>query len=242
MRWLGRLFARRDPGGEAEPTDAGAHQEMGATWPTGQDTGHPYRRAERTGRVLAILLGLSLGVNALQAGLIGLMLPLKAYVPYFLQTRPFREAVVRVRPLTQEGHPLRVATATWIREWVRRREEILPDSRAMTANVRWVRARATVPVFERFTGKRDAVVEAMRGGFTRQVTIHDVVRQSRGFYLVSFATRDARDGEVVDQQNWNAAMRVDYRAVDLTVETIDDESAVNPFGFTVTSYRPRKAG
>ncbi len=232
MRWW-----RQDPPVARELSATG--EPMGTSWPRGYDTGDEARRSKFVGRWFAVAFGISMAVNLVQVGaMMAQRNACNARIPFFLQTAPSVDALVQVRPFSEKGEPLKIATQIWVKEFVDRRHTIYTDVPAQTRTLTYLKERTEAAVGPAVESERNDIVETIRKGISRRVQVSSVVEQSPWFYLVDFSVVDIKDGKEISRSLWRAGLRVDYLARTVPKKDLLDEDATNPFGFVVTTYVP----
>ncbi len=196
------------------------------------------RRYLWTARAYGIALYLSLVVNIALASAIFMLAPLKRVEPMLVTFSPKSEQVVRIEPFFRGTKGFDLMTEKLVGEYVKIREEILPDEKEMAERYsNYVYNRTAQEIFSIFQAEASKVyVEFRTRRITRYVDIIVVNRQGSG-YIVEYETTDVDySGREVQKLTWQVTLTVDY----IERQVADSEKYVNPLGFTVTSYNTRQ--
>ncbi len=196
------------------------------------------RRYLWTARAYGIALYLSLLVNIALASAIFTLSPLKRVEPMLVTFSPKSEQVVRIEPFERGTKGFDLMTEKMVGEYVKIREEILPDEREMSeryTNYIYNRTAADqFSIFQQTASKNFNEFRTRR--INRYVDIIVVNRQGTG-YIVEYETTDIDyTGREVQKLSWQATLAVDY----VEREIKFSEQYINPLGFTVTSYNTRQ--
>lgn len=209
------------------------------------DTGHAYRGLAITTRILSCITVFQMVVILVLGLTIWSMQPLVRIEPYFLQVEPESKSVVRVQPMERDATLVDQLEIGWVRDYVRMREEVLPDAPLMTRRARpfdgWVARRSTDAVYAGYRQDNETFMrDAIRERVTRRVVLDDPVRlPAKGrLYQVDYVAieQDPTNGER-SRRLLRATLEVTYRPItvsDQEFHAADNEA--NPFGFTVVSY------
>ena len=202
----------------------------------GQKPGLETRRYMWTARAYGIALYLSLVVNLASA--LFMLLPLKRVEPMLVTFSDKSEQVVQIVPFPRGTPGFEQMTEKMVEEYVKIREEIIPDDKEMGVRYSdyiWNRTDpAAFQFFQAEAGKR--YTEFRNARISRYVDILVANRQGSG-YIVEYTTTDIdATGRERQKLTWQATLSVDYRPRQVTYS----EQYVNPLGFVVTAYQTRQ--
>lgn len=191
-----------------------------------------------TARAYGIALYLSLVVNLALASALFMVLPLKRVEPMLVTFSDKSEQVVQILPFPRGTPGFEQMTEKMVEEYVKIREEIIPDDKEMGVRYSdyiWNRTDpATFQFFQAEAGKR--YTEFRNARISRYVDILVANRQGSG-YIVEYTTTDIdATGRERQKLTWQATLSVDYRPRQVTYS----EQYVNPLGFVVTAYQTRQ--
>ncbi|SMF81975.1 Type IV secretory pathway, component VirB8 [Tistlia consotensis] len=227
----------------ASAGDLPAPAALGPDLPGRHDTGHAYRRLDKTNRILAFLLVGSWAVNALLATGYFILLPLKQVEPWLLTVSPESKQVVTVEPLHRDLDAWQAATTQWVAQWVTQRHTVLPDRGHTEARLKWLYLRSVEkPVYEDIESPEEKrfTLDMIRRGGSRTVKIESVSRVAEDFYLVNFETQDSFPHQTeVQRSRWTATVRIAFRPVDYArgeIQSGEARDRLLSFGFTVVDY------
>ncbi len=196
------------------------------------------RRYLWTARAYAIALYLSLLVNVSLAAALFMLSPLKRVEPMLVTFSPKSEQVVKIEPFMRGTKGFDLMTEKLVGEYVKIREEILPDDKEMGERYStYIFNRTSQEQFNIFQQTASKVYNEFRTRrINRYVDIIVVNRQGSG-YIVEFDTTDVDyTGREVQKLTWQATLTVDYVERQVTYS----EQYINPLGFTITSYNARQ--
>ncbi len=195
------------------------------------------RRYLWTARAYGIALYLSLVVNLALAGALLMLAPLKRVDPMLVSFSDKNEQVVQIQPFPRGTEGFNAMTEKMVGEYVKIREEILPDDAEMAERYStYLFNRTTNAQFGLFqTEASKRYTEFRAGRLSRYVDIIVVNRQGAG-YIVEYTTTDIDNtGRERQKLTWQATLSVDYQPRQVTYS----EQYVNPLGFIVTDYQTR---
>jgi type IV secretory pathway component VirB8 len=197
------------------------------------------RRYLWTTRAFALGFYISMTLNIVLAFLIYTMLPLKKIEPFLVTFNDKNEQVVQVQPFIKNNAGFYLMTEKLAGEYVKMREEIIPDGNEMLR--RWgeyVQFYTEKELFQEFVAQVKSPFEVIKAkGFSRRVDIDKIERRNDGYVEVYFKTIDANArGEEVERRQWIAQINYAYLTQNIRV----DKQYINPLGFTATGYSLRE--
>jgi type IV secretory pathway component VirB8 len=133
-----------------------------------------------------------------------------------------------------------VIAEAYAREYVRRRQEVLPDDKrtksAYYADVIWLGQRSTTEIVNAMQGDQKAIEAAIEAGVSRTVTILNVVQRGDRYLQIDFETKDEQKGQKIGGGTFTAYLHFDWGIASFKKSQLNDMDQVNPFGWKVTSY------
>lgn len=196
------------------------------------------RRYMWTARAYGIALYLSLVVNIALVAVLLMLAPLQRVDPMLVTFNAKDEQVVQIQPFPRGTKGFNDMTERMVGEYVKIREEILPDDAEMVERYSNYLYNRTVQnqfaIFQEEASRRYSEFRAQR--VNRYVDIIVVNRQGSG-YIVEYTTTDIDiSGRERQKLTWQATLAVDYQPRQVTYS----EQYVNPLGFIVTDYQTRQ--
>jgi type IV secretory pathway component VirB8 len=195
------------------------------------------RRYLWTSRAYAIALYVSLALSVIIAAMIFVFLPLKSVAPILLTFPKDGQAAVLMQPALVQKNGLDLLAEKMVGEYVKLREEIIPDNPDMMAQYqKFIAARSNVAQSTLYQQEiTNRLQEFATRRFTRKVDVENIKPLGHS-YVVDYTTSDFDVGG-------NLVQKLLYQAIVTTVWqaeiAVPDADRVNPLGFAVTGYEPR---
>jgi hypothetical protein len=222
---------------------------MGEDYPKGRDVGDEHRLSFFILRLLAVLLGLSFSGNIFQTAYNYWCIEKTQYLPLILKLEGNTDQVIAVRAASVTGDVGAMMAEGNAREYVRRRQQVLPDARAPIggrlgypayyAAVAWLRARSSKEVFDQVTAERPRIEAAIEQHVTRSVEVVSASLRGTNYYQVDFRVTDMQNNQPIagtGQTLYHAYLRYDWNRPVITREDVEKSDLANFFGWTVTMY------
>jgi len=208
-------------------------------YPKAVDTGHQHRREAWMIRILAVIASFEALTIAALGFAIASIVPLKRVDLALLQVSNSGEQVVEVKPLRVDLPALEVATRSWVIDYVKQRNTVVPDQKVMDDRIRFVRERSSAEVFREYAERnRNFLPQAVAQRLARNVTIKVVTRDKsrNAIWFVDFLTTDTFPGADPATRSFRAQLVVDFKPRLTTAGDLERLDLMNPFGFTVQRY------
>jgi type IV secretory pathway component VirB8 len=211
------------------------------------DTGHAYRVALWTSRVLAVVAAAeALAILGLAVLITGLF-PLKEVVPMFVTTGDSKDRVVKVQPFTVGMHGFDLLSETMGRRYVELRETI--DLQSEVRRWQEVAQLSSPDVFNEFRAfmgrdNKNSPFERMKAErITRTVNVRAInliypptPAEPSAVYQIEWESVDHRLSQEIERRVWVSSLSVQFESREVRYE----DRYMNPVGYTVVGYTVAK--